>query len=88
MKIMVRKPTEAWLDENGVPSWPIWSKGVSKFDWYYDRVEACYIIEGKFKVTTDTQTLVLKAGDFITFPAGLSCEWEILEPVRKNYMFM
>ncbi len=26
-----------------------------------------------------------KRGDLITFPAGLSCAWEVLEPVEKHY---
>jgi len=26
-------------------------------------------------------------GDLITFPRGLSCTWEILEPVEKHYDF-
>ncbi len=26
-------------------------------------------------------------GDLVTFPAGLSCTWEIHSPVRKHYTF-
>ncbi len=26
-----------------------------------------------------------KRGDLVTFPAGLSCVWEVLEPVEKHY---
>jgi len=26
-------------------------------------------------------------GDFVTFPEGLSCVWDIKEPVRKHYNF-
>jgi hypothetical protein len=25
------------------------------------------------------------AGDFVTFPKGMSCRWKVLEPVRKHY---
>jgi uncharacterized protein len=26
-------------------------------------------------------------GDFVAFPTGLSCVWDIKEPVRKHYNF-
>ncbi|MFP3875020.1 MAG: cupin domain-containing protein, partial [Thiohalophilus sp.] len=26
-------------------------------------------------------------GDLVTFPAGMSCTWEIREPVKKHYDF-
>jgi hypothetical protein len=26
-------------------------------------------------------------GDFVTFPKGLSCIWDIKEPVKKHYNF-
>ena len=26
-------------------------------------------------------------GDLVTFPAGMSCTWEIRRPVRKHYRF-
>lgn len=26
-------------------------------------------------------------GDFVTFPAGLSCTWDVTEAVQKHFMF-
>jgi len=26
-------------------------------------------------------------GDLVTFPKGLSCQWEVRSPVRKHYRF-
>jgi uncharacterized cupin superfamily protein len=29
----------------------------------------------------------IAAGDLVVFPAGMSCCWEVLKPVRKHYRF-
>jgi uncharacterized protein len=87
MKITVEKPSKATLDKLNVFSWPIWTKEVSKFDWHYDEKEVCYILAGSVKVTGGGDTVLFGAGDLVTFPQGLSCVWEVLEPVRKHYRF-
>ena len=28
-----------------------------------------------------------RRGDLVVFPNGLSCTWEVLEPVEKHYTF-
>jgi uncharacterized cupin superfamily protein len=76
------------LKQKGVYSWPIWSKEVSEFDWYYDSTEECYLLEGKVVVSTkDGKEVTFGKGDFVTFPKGLSCRWHIQAPVRKHYNF-
>jgi uncharacterized cupin superfamily protein len=85
IKINIEKPTEKQLKELNVKSWPIWEKEKSKFSWLYDEMETCYILEGKANVKTKEKTVTFGAGDLVTFPAGLECEWEILEDVRKRY---
>jgi hypothetical protein len=88
MKIEVKKPSEGDLKDRGVFSWPIWEKETSTFDWFYDSVEECYILEGRVRVRTkDGDSVEFQKGDFVTFPKGLSCVWEIKEPVRKHYNF-
>ncbi len=32
-------------------SWPTWGCPASKFDWYYDQTETCYVLEGRVIVT-------------------------------------
>ena len=87
-KIEVQKPTEEALKQLAVFSWPIWEKEVSCFDWHYDDTEVCYLLEGKVVVKTKDGTQVeFGAGDLVTFPKGLSCVWDIKEPVRKHYNF-
>lgn len=86
MKIQIQKPEKEDLETRGVLSWPIWEKEVSRFDWYYDSIEECYLLEGKVVVETeDGEKLEFGKGDFVTFPRGLSCTWDIKEPVRKHY---
>ena len=34
----------------------------------------------------DGEPVSFGAGDLVTFEAGLSCTWKILEPVRKHYV--
>jgi hypothetical protein len=42
---------------------------------------------GKVVVETQDDKVEFGAGDFVTFPAGLSCVWDIKEAVRKHYNF-
>lgn len=88
MDIKVEKLNRKELEKRGVFSWPIWEKEVSRFDWKYDDIEECYFLKGK--VTVETQngdSVSFGKGDFVTFPKGLSCVWDIKEPVRKHYNF-
>ncbi|MFO7459640.1 MAG: cupin domain-containing protein [Desulfatiglandales bacterium] len=88
MRIEVVKPDKAYLEARRVPSWPIWEKEVSRFEWHYDETEECYILEGKVVVeTADGNQVEFGKGDFVTFPKGLSCMWDVREPVRKHYNF-
>ena len=87
-EIKIEKPSKEKLKQMGVSSWPIWEKGVSKFDWHYDDQETCYLLKGKVIVTTkDGRSVNFGAGDFVVFPKGLSCVWDIQKPVRKHYNF-
>ena len=86
--IKVEKPTDEKLEELGVRSWPIWTKEVSKFDWHYDDREVCYLLEGEVVVRTkDGEEVKFGKGDLVTFAKGLSCNWEVIKPVKKHYSF-
>lgn len=88
MEIMVRKLTQEELKKKGVFCWPIWAKEISRFDWQYESMEECYFLEGDVEVTTqDGEKVSFGKGDFVIFPEGLSCVWEIKKPVRKHYNF-
>ena len=62
----------------GIENWPIWTKEKSIFDWHYDTIEECYILDGRVKIHTENgESFELKKGDFVTFEEGLSCRWEV-----------
>lgn len=78
----------AKLDTLGVDVWPVWSKEVSTFDWTYEQAEVCYILEGEAVVTPkDGEPVTIEEGDYVIFPAGMSCTWEVKSPIRKHYNF-
>ena len=83
-----RNPDQAVLDRAGVSGWPVWTKEVSTFPWTYDDAETCYFLEGEVVVTPDgAEPVKVGKGDLVTFPAGMSCTWDIKRPVRKHYKF-
>jgi uncharacterized cupin superfamily protein len=83
--VTIEKPDQKKLADLGVENWPIWTKEASRFDWHYDIQEQCYLLEGRVTVEAEGKKYQFGAGDFVTFAPGLSCVWEIHEPVRKHY---
>lgn len=86
-QIVVTHPSQDALSELGVYNWPVWECEVSRFDWEYDQKETCYLVEGDVEVTTDDQTVRIRAGDLVVFPEGLKCFWDVSVPVKKHYRF-
>jgi uncharacterized cupin superfamily protein len=88
MEVKVEKLNQDELKKRGVFSWPIWEKEISRFDWEYDSIEECYFLEGKVGLeTSDGKKVNFGKGDFVTFPSGLACVWDIKLPVKKHYRF-
>jgi uncharacterized cupin superfamily protein len=88
MEIKVQKFSQEQLVKLGVFDWPIWEKEVSRFPWSYDSIEECYFLEGDVIVETqDGKQVRFGKGDFVIFPKGLSCIWDIKKAVRKHYNF-
>ncbi len=85
---IIRNPEASELESLGVEDWPVWSCEVSRFPWTYEERETCYILEGRVTVTPEGgDPVTIGAGDLVTFPAGLSCTWDVHEPIRKHYCF-
>ncbi|MCU0535860.1 MAG: cupin domain-containing protein [Hydrococcus sp. Prado102] len=83
-----RQPSQERLQELGAFNWSIWTKEVSEFPWTYDTQETCYFLEGDVIVTPDSgEPVAMGKGDLVTFPAGMSCTWNIRRDVRKHYLF-
>jgi len=85
MDIIVRKPTDREI--SGMKTKPVWTCGISEFDWHYDSEETCLIIEGEVTIKNGEKSVSFAAGDLVVFPKGLSCVWQVKKPVRKYYMF-
>ncbi|KAJ6817881.1 uncharacterized protein M6B38_409635 [Iris pallida] len=85
-----RNPPESKLQDLGVRTWPKWGCPPSKFPWTYTAKEKCYLLEGEVKVFPEghgNEFVQIRAGDFVEFPKGMSCTWDVSVAVDKHYMF-
>ena len=87
MNIQIKKLTNNEIVKQKIHTWPIWTCGVSEFDWEYDLQESCLLLEGEVVVKTDFETVSFSGGDYVVFPKGLKCRWKVTSPVRKHYTF-
>ncbi len=87
MRVEVEQLDLDELEELGVYSWPVWKHEEDKFDWYYDQTEKCLIINGNATITTEFESIDIKTGDFVIFPKGLECVWDIHSAISKHYEF-
>lgn len=86
--VVERGPAEQRLEELGVRGWPVWTKEPSTFPWSYGEPETCFFLEGDVVVTPEGgEPVRVGEGDLVTFPAGMSCTWEVRAAVRKHYRF-
>ena len=85
--VIIEKLSEKEIKDRGIKSWPIWTKEISRFDWYYDSEEECLFLEGEVTVETPDGNFTVKEGDFVTFRQGLKCVWNVKRPIRKHYNF-
>jgi uncharacterized cupin superfamily protein len=87
LKITVEKPSKDKLRVLDVESWSNWECDPSVFQWEYTSDELSYILEGTVIVTAGDDKYKISAGDFVTFPKGLKCEWDVKEKLKKLYTF-
>jgi len=85
--IIIKKLNDNELKSLNIDNWGKWSCEVSRFNWEYSEKESCYLFEGEVVVETDEETVKFGAGDFVVFPKGLKCVWDIKKSVRKVYKF-
>ncbi len=87
--ITIKKLSTDEFNNLQVSEWSIWEKEVSKFDWFYDSTEECYILEGEIEVTDENNNIYkIEKNDFVRFKKGLRCKWHIKSAVRKHYRFI
>ena len=85
MKPKVKKPSKK--EQQEAQSWPVWEKEESTFPWEYTVQEICLILDGNAVVQTEEGNVEFGAGDYVIFPKGLKCTWEIKKKIRKHYNF-
>ena len=88
MKIFIKRNAEKLVEKLGIDKWPVWESPVNKFDWTYSDYETCYFIEGRVVIHTFEGDYEINKGDIAFFTKGLSCQWEVKEPVKKFYSFL
>jgi len=82
----IHKPTEKEII--ATKTWGTWEKETSKFPWFYDDKETCYILEGEAVVTDPKGNQIsFGPGDMVEFEQGLECTWEIKKAIKKKYKF-
>lgn len=85
---IIHNPEKSYLSDKGIEDWPIWEKPESSFPWTYEDTETCYFLEGEVIVRPiNGEPVAVGKGDLVVFPAGLTCSWEIIKPVRKHFSF-
>ena len=92
LSLTVTRPAEAEIEKLGVKSWPTWGCNVSKFPWTYEETETALLLKGVVTVTPTNQEkfgppVTLRKGDFVVFPSGMSCTWDVTEAILKHYNF-
>ncbi len=89
MEIKVEhQPTQVELEHLDVYKWPIWMKEPSKFPAIYEVSEMCYFLEGEvFVIPEGGEPVRIVGGDLVTFPAGLSCTWDVKSDIKKHYCY-
>ncbi len=83
--VVVRKPSEP--EARQAKTWPTWQCDASTFDWEYTQTETFLLLEGKVTVRDSESSVTFGPGDYVTFPVGLECTWQVDEPVKKHYSF-
>jgi uncharacterized cupin superfamily protein len=85
VKLEIRKPQPH--EEAEALSWAVWSCEASSFEWGYEDTETCLILDGEAMVEAAGKEWRFGKGDWVVFPKGLACRWNVIKPVTKRYKF-
>ena len=85
MNIEIRKPS---AEERALSlTWPIWTCEPTSFEWGYADTETSMILEGEALVEARGKEYSIGAGDWVIFPKGLACRWNVIKAVKKHHYF-
>jgi hypothetical protein len=72
------------LSRDGTAFSVIWECSPGRFDWFYDREETAYFLEGSLVLDEGLPTeRHIGPGDAVFFPAGSHARWHVKARVRK-----
>ena len=74
-------------NESDYSSWKVWECEPSIFDWTYEEEEHCFVFGGSVTVIGPENTVTIISGDYVIFPKGLNCKWEVHSAIKKYYSF-
>jgi uncharacterized protein len=71
-----------------IEKWATWKKEPSTFVWQFPELETIVVTKGEVYVTPDgeSQSVLIKQGDFATFAPGLRCTWRVTQAFEKQVM--
>jgi uncharacterized cupin superfamily protein len=80
------------LDVANWPTWttagkPKWDLGNQVVDKIMPYGELSYVLSGKLEIipTSTGEPVIVKPGDFVTFPEGFQASWKVLEELTWHY---
>ncbi len=80
------RPDAARLARLRVNAWPEWASDSKVMPWKYYEDETSYIVEGRAIVTPEGgDPIEINKGNLVTFPSGMTCVWDVIEPLHKRY---
>ncbi len=80
MAILIQKATDAQKEE--FKDLRERAGDVGTKEWFYDEKTICLFTQGKALVDHYGEKMPVEAGDLVTIPQGVQCQWEVLEPIR------
>ena len=83
-KIIVEKGDQNKIEELNISSWPIWTKEVSVFNWHYDNIEECLILEGEVDVGS---SLLINGEVLLVGESGKFVKQVFLQPGINTFIF-
>lgn len=84
--LVERDPSPRKLEEAAICGCPCATDPVSVQNRRYPRLETTYLLSGRAEITReDGQTVVIQAGDLVTFMPGTRCRWDITEKIERHY---
>ena len=63
----------------------VWECTPGRFEVNYTWDETIYVLEGLVSIEEDGTIRQFKSGDFVHFPIGLKCTWDVHRTIKKVY---